>query len=85
MRLRAAVVLLAAVVAGCGARTELRDREDAATVDAPDVVPVGQPCGCPGTPAFRYCQLPLMCCPVMRTCENPSTFSCTGSSPPPCP
>lgn len=51
-------------------------------VSAPDVslpdVSVPATCGCPGREVA--CSLPEMCCPVTRTCENPSTFRCSGTS-----
>jgi len=81
-----------AALAACGARTELHT----SAMDVPAVAEVGtdtgavdvrpgQPCGCPGTAGFRYCVLPLMCCPGLRRCEDPAHFSCTGQTLPPCP
>lgn len=90
-----AFVLAMVLCAACGARSELQGEHASAPIaDVPTDAPrdaardapmdLGRPCGCPGTPGFQYCQLPRMCCPVTRTCEDPSRFNCSGSTPPPC-
>ena len=89
-------VLFVVSFAACGARTEFATTSpDAASV--PDVtrdVPpdlrtvdpdAGTPCGCPGTPSFRRCVLPLMCCPGLGRCEDPARFRCTGAGQLVCP
>ncbi len=87
----ACAALLSLCLEACGARSQLLGERDVATVDvAMDVLDAGggvdgRACGCPGTSGFRVCVLPLMCCPVTRTCEDPARFNCTGSNPPGCP
>ena len=42
------------------------------------VVAVPQ-CLCANLPGYSPCILPLMCCPLRASCENPATYNCTGS------
>ena len=84
--MRLLVLLLLANVPGCyQAHLRAEGERDAGTtrdaaVDAQS--DGGRLCGCPGSVTARVCALPLMCCPVTRTCEDPARFNCTGSAPP---
>lgn len=42
-------------------------------------IPATPQCLCENLPGYAACVLPLMCCPVVATCEDPAHFNCSGS------